>query len=190
MDYQSDILKAAQAVDPDNPHNLVARMVAHADAGSAAQCEARNEANDRRTRQMAQLRASNESFNECVVSLRLALDFGVARGWTLTQKDFGLRTLAEGKMHGGGQRLSFLGRDKNPDVGRFFRQFDHSYFYRRKGKAAAIAPHLYALDQHEPECRELAQRFGLTFEVPDFPTWWDPGPAGTTLVVYIGPAGS
>jgi hypothetical protein len=115
---------------------------------------------------------------------RLAVDFGASRGWTLTTKDFGLRTLAEGKQHDFGHRYTMFRRDLNPSAGEFHDQFDHPYHYRRQRKAAAIAAHLYNYPANKAECEKLAAHYGLDFEVPDFASWWNPG--GTTLVVYIG----
>jgi hypothetical protein len=117
---------------------------------------------------------------------RMAIDFGAARGWTLSRTTFGLRTLAEGKQHDGGQRYMIDGHNRNPEIGMFHTCFDHPYFYRRHRKAAAVAAHLYGMPNCRRECETLAATFGLLFEVPDFPSWWNPG--ATTLVVYVGPA--
>jgi hypothetical protein len=67
--------------------------------------------------------------------------------------------------------------------------FDHPYWYRRRGKAAALVAHLYCLPNagNQERCEAIASRFGCLFETPDFPSWWNPG--GTVLVAYVGPAG-
>jgi len=77
------------------------------------------------------------------IERRLAIDFGAARGWTLSPSSFGLRTLAEGKQHGRWQRFTASYDRTNPGALMFFDQFDHPYYYRRDRKAAAIAAHLY-----------------------------------------------
>jgi len=62
--------------------------------------------------------------------------------------------------------------------------------YRCGGQAAAIAAHLYDFPRYHDDCVALAQQYGLTFELPDYPSWWNPGrPGGTVLVLYTGPAG-
>ena len=130
--------------------------------------------------------AQRESALEVAARLRLAIDFGAIHGWTLTTKPFGLRTLGEGKCHDGRGQHDVLGR--NPRTGQFHSQFDHPYYYRRHRQTAAIAAHLYSYDAcKKAECKKIAARFGLEFEEPDFPSWWNPG--GTILVVYIGPGG-
>jgi hypothetical protein len=94
----------------------------------------------------------------------------------------------EGKQHDGGMRFSMNGRHRNPEAGDFHDNLDHPFFYRRNRKAAAIAAHLYNFPANRAACEKLALSFGLTFEVPDFPSWHYPN--GTKLVVYIGPAGA
>jgi hypothetical protein len=115
---------------------------------------------------------------------RLATDFGAARGWRLSDARFTLRVIAEGKQHDGGRLFD---RYRNPNAGDFHDNFDHPYYYRNNRRAAAIAAHLYNYPGNRLACERLAGAFGLRFEVPDFPSWWNPG--STTLVVYVGPAG-
>jgi hypothetical protein len=114
---------------------------------------------------------------------RLAIDFGEVRGWKLTDRQFDLMTLSRGKQHSGARDYS--GRHQ---PGHHHSSFDHPYFYKRDRKAAAIVAHLYGWpsDTCRAECAEIADRYGLKIETPDFPSWWYPG--GTTLVVYTGPA--
>lgn len=66
---------------------------------------------------------------------------------------------------------------------------DHAYCVKRGRYAAAIAAHLYEGEfaAHRARCEALAARYGLTLEVPDYPSWYYPG--ATRFVLYIGPAG-
>jgi hypothetical protein len=68
---------------------------------------------------------------------RLELDFGAAHGWRLLASTFGLVTLARGKRHSGGRRYD--ADDGNGHwSGGLHASFDHPYYYRRDGEAAAI----------------------------------------------------
>lgn len=114
----------------------------------------------------------------------LAQQFGTEHGWTLSPSDFSLCMLAEGSPQ---PRRSI--EDTDVDASRFD-DLDHPYFYRRFRRPAAIAAHLYDLsDYRRARCEALAERFDLDLLVPDFPSWWNPQKNGTTLVVYVGPAG-
>lgn len=108
-----------------------------------------------------------------------AIDFGASRGWSLSQKQFDLIALAEGKQHQGARPLDM-------SLSMLHQCFDHPYFYRRNRKAAAIVAHLYGWPKVRPECEKAAAMYGLTLNVPDLPSWWYDG---TTIVAYIGPAG-
>jgi hypothetical protein len=115
----------------------------------------------------------------------LACRFGLERGWVFSHTSFGLVTLQRGKRHSGG-------RSDDEGNGYFGGEisslFDHPYWYRRDGKAAALTAHLYDLgNEKRRRCEEVAAHFGCVFETPDFPSWWNPG--GTVLVAYVGPAG-
>jgi hypothetical protein len=113
----------------------------------------------------------------------LARRFGAERGWTLSSSAFSLRTLSRGKRHGGRYILNGDGFFE----GSIADCFDHPYWFRHDGAAAAIAAHLYGFPHNKADCEAVAAEYGLRFETPDFPSWWYPG--GTTLVVYVGPAG-
>jgi hypothetical protein len=107
---------------------------------------------------------------------RLALDFGAARGWRLSDSDFGIDALSRGGVSGGS--------DWCREPPRPF--FDHSWFYRVGRRTAAIATHPYHVN--EVECRAFAASRGLTVEFPaDYPSWYYPG--HSKLAVYIGPVG-
>jgi hypothetical protein len=126
---------------------------------------------------------------ELAMQHRLACRFGAERGWTLSRTTFGLVTLQRGKRHSGSRYAEEGDGFFRGDIACFF---DHPYWYRREGKAAAIIAHLYRGewdDDDRKPCEALAGPLGLVFEVPDFPSWWNPGRGGTTLVAYIGPAG-
>jgi hypothetical protein len=116
---------------------------------------------------------------------QLELEFGAAHGWKLSATTFGLVTLALGKRHGGSRSYD---EDQGNGYwrGDLHASFDHPYYYRRDGKAAAIVAHLYGWPKVRAGCEATAAHYGLSFEVPDFPSWWNPG--GTKLVVYRGPA--
>ena len=120
--------------------------------------------------------------------LRLALDFGAARGWYLAQGwpaavvPFGMKTLAAGKV-----RPERGDRDYYGWCGSLL--LDHRYFYRTADgtkRAAAIAAFLYGRSARA-ECLACAAEHGLRFEEPDYPRWHCPNK--TTLIVFIGPAG-
>jgi hypothetical protein len=164
-----------------DPHALVTLMLQHAAAGREAE-RLWEETRDWQHR----ARAKDAFTLESAARLRLAIDFGAARGWTLAKSGFGLRTLGTGKTHAG-SRYTSLGEDADPYAGNFHDECDHAYYFRRNRKAAAIAAHLYNFPGNRAQCEALATRFGLTLETPDFPSWWNPG--GTRLVLYIGPAG-
>jgi hypothetical protein len=182
MYHRSAILRLADEFAGLDSSTVIDRMKQHETAAIEAE---RNWKASRDWR--AKDTAQREFAMERAAQLRLAIDFGAGRGWKLTNSDFGLRTLAEGKQHDGGQRYSMFGRHTNPSAGDYHYNFDHSYYYRRDRKAAAITAHLYGFPSIRAACEKLAAEFGLEFEVPDFPSWWNPG--ATTLVVYVGPAG-
>lgn len=167
-------LKQAVAAYRDTPLAEVVSMIAAEASARAADLRAR--------RRHAGL--AGEAMRLC-----LAERFGASHGWTLSQTSrFGLITLGRGKCRLQGQQLAdpgngwFLGEFRDLAFA-----FDHPYWYRRDGRAAAIAAHLYEFASRAADCAKLARRFGCGFETPDFPSWWFPGL--TTLVVYVGPAG-
>jgi hypothetical protein len=179
------ILKLADQFIGLEPDTIIARMKQHSDTGSKSY---RGWEASRLARDLADAR--REFALERAAQVRLAIDFGASRGWRWSQIVFGLRTLAEGKQHASGQ-LYCSSRDKYPSANDFHAQFDHPYYYRRERKAAAIAAHLYNPPFYEKikaECEAVAKRFRLTFEVPDFPNWWNPSPSlgGTILVISTG----
>jgi hypothetical protein len=132
--------------------------------------------------------AQREFALEGAAQYRLAADFGAARGWQLTDAEFTLRTMAEGKQHDGRRCWRTFDRcGSNPNAGDFHDNFDHPYYYRNNRKAAAIAAHLYNYPVNRSACERIATTFGFQLQMPDFPSWWNPG--ATTLVVYVGPAG-
>jgi hypothetical protein len=113
----------------------------------------------------------------------MALLFGDSRRWHLTEMRFGLFSLARGQdCDGIGDE--WLG--KYGFEGEILDCFDHPYWYRRKGRPAAIVAHLYHGERLRPRCAAIARSLELRFETPDFPSWWAPG--RTTLVTFIGPA--
>jgi hypothetical protein len=120
---------------------------------------------------------------ERVVACRMALDFIEPRGWVLAQRGFDLKTLASGKYYTTGG-----GCDRIP--GSYHTELDHAYLFRVvNGRAAAVGANLYGWESEDvvKRCHALAERYGLTLEVPDYPSWYYPERA--KLVVYIGPAG-
>jgi hypothetical protein len=181
--YDHDaILRLISQFDSLDPNAIAERIKQHAAAALKAQKEWGV------SRDARQLEASRrESAMERAAQLRLATDFGAARGWRLSDAAFGLRTLGEGKQHAGGMRCSMFSRHSNPGAGEFHDNFDHPYYHRRNRKAAAIAAHLYNYPANRAACEKIADHYGLQFEVPDFPSWCYPN--GTKLVVYIGPEG-
>jgi hypothetical protein len=149
------------------------------DEHAARQADMQREANKLR------FAMQNTIARQKAMERRLAIDFGAARGWTLSPSSFGFTTLALGKQHAGGRRSD---EGNGWFSGEISSCFDHPYWYRCSRKAAAIAAHLYGMPGCLKQCETVAARFGLTFEVPDFPSWWNPG--GTTLVLYVGPVGA
>lgn len=106
---------------------------------------------------------------------RLATEFGAERGWKLAKKRFGLIALKRGTTY------SLIRSDADALADQLPHDFfDHPYFYRREGKAAAIAAHLYHFDQQAVAA--FASENGLAWETPNFPSWWYPG--ATRLVVF------
>jgi hypothetical protein len=119
---------------------------------------------------------------ECsIVSRAMLLLFCKQRGWTLSKRDFGLRTLGRGGCWDG-----MLFWDQREDT---HATLDHAEWFRRDRKVAAITAHLYGWPRVRRKCEDLARRYSVRLEVPDFPSWHFPVPNGTTLVVYAGPAG-
>ena len=118
-----------------------------------------------------------------------AIEFGKTKGWSLSKSVFDFKVLSEGKIHCG-SRDSFGDGTINPSyhsgISNLNRLVDHAYYYRKNKRAVAIAAHLYDYPNVEKECRILACRFNLIFDVPDYVSWWNPGL--TTLVLYVGPA--
>jgi hypothetical protein len=106
------------------------------------------------------------------IERRLAIDYSAARGWTLSATSFGLGTLALGKQHAGSRPSDEGNGWFRGDISNCF---DHPYWYRCNRKAAAIAAHLYGMPTCRCQCETVAARFGLIFEIPDFPSWWNPG---------------
>jgi hypothetical protein len=111
---------------------------------------------------------------------RLAFVFGEMHGWRLSPSPFGLVTLARGKTHSGRRGVD---EGRGWWSGTIARAFDHAQWYRRDRKAAAITAHLYEVSSEEQAyCRSVAAAYDLSFDMPDFPSWWNPG--ATTLVMY------
>jgi hypothetical protein len=167
-----------RGIDPANlvamisdQDNIIAEMKG---ALNAPQRDA--DATQQRRLQQKQRAARHRQY---VIERRLALDFGTARGWTLSPSPFGLITLGRGKQHAGGRRDDEGNGYFRGDIAHCF---DHPFWYRRGRNVAAIATHLYAWPHVRPQCQMVANRFGLAVEAPDFPSWYSPG--GTTLVVY------
>jgi hypothetical protein len=186
-DYWREIGRAAEEFSNLDPSTL-AQMIKE-EENTIAEAERAKEAHRQHgnIQWHQELRKARRAIaRQAALQRRLAVDFGATRGLTLSRSTFGLRTLAQGKQHDGGQRFMLDGRRRNPDTGLFHTQFDHPYFYRRDRKAAAIAAHLYGMPNCREQCLALAADFSLSFEIPDFPSWWNPG--GTTLVLYLGPA--
>jgi hypothetical protein len=148
------------------------------DEHAARQAGMRREANKLR------FAMQNAIARQKAMERRLAIDFGAARGWTLSPSSFGLNTLSLGKQHAGGRHSDEGNGWFRGDIANCF---DHPCWYRCNRKAAAIVAHLYGMPSCRNQCEAVAARFGLIFEVPDFPSWWNPG--STTLVIYVGPAG-
>jgi hypothetical protein len=123
--------------------------------------------------------ARHERDQQRIASCRLALDFVEPRGWTISERRFGLRCLARGGVHDGSD-TSALCRHQ---------LVDHAYCFRRGRYAAAIAAHLYegAYQAQRADCKALADGCELTLEIPDYPSWYYPG--ATRFVLYTGPAG-
>lgn len=119
-----------------------------------------------------------------IIMRRLAVEFGRRHGWQLSDSAFAILTLRLGKARAGQYRRNC---DETIPGGHDGRLMDHPYYYRKDGKAAAVAAHLYDWPTIADDCRVYAEQRGLTLLVPDFPSWWFPG--STTLVVYVGPAG-
>jgi hypothetical protein len=114
--------------------------------------------------------------------LHLAQTFSEARRWRPAKAGFDLPTLARG-----GTSTDWMTALQNSPVMVTRAVLDHPYYFKRNRKAAAIAAHLYNYPDCKEQCISVARAFDVTFEAPDFPSWWFPG--GTTLVLYIGPAG-
>lgn len=103
----------------------------------------------------------------------LAIEFGHRRGWKLSPRVFSPYCLERR-----GRRDSFTVRCYScwpSDIA------DHPFAYRADGRAAAVAAHVYDLD--EAQARAWAGRQRLAVEFPtDFPSWWFPG--WTRLVLF------
>jgi hypothetical protein len=115
------------------------------------------------------------------VQLAAALKFGIERGWTLTKSEFSLKMLARGSTETGGSWCDAQW-DRGGWRGDLHAVFDHAYYYRRDRRAAAIVAHLYNWPDVRAQCEAVAAHYGLTFEAPDYPSWWNLH--GTKLVVY------
>jgi hypothetical protein len=118
----------------------------------------------------------------------LAEAFGRQRGWSLSTRPFSLKTLSLGRRHGGSRSYS-LEEGNGYFSGLISSLFDHPYWYRRDGKAAAIVAHLYGWPSQKAGAETLARQTGLRVEAFEGESWWNPGTGGTTLIAYIGPAG-
>lgn len=106
---------------------------------------------------------------------RLATEFGAGHGWALAKKRFGLIALKRGTTY------SLIRSDADALADQLPHDFfDHPYFYRTGGKAVAIAAHLYGFDPQA--LAAFATENGLSWETPDFPSWWYPG--ATRIVVF------
>jgi hypothetical protein len=102
---------------------------------------------------------------------KIAKLFGKSRGWKLTDRDFGWRTLACRSPR------RCLEWERPPGC-------DHDWFYNLNGRAIAIATHPYDLDREE--CEAFARKFHLGFELPDWPSWHLPG--RTIFALWTAPA--
>jgi hypothetical protein len=105
----------------------------------------------------------------------LAAEYGRRRGWRRTRRDFGVKTLAAGKV------INTSGWFK--DHGLYDSTFiDHPYCYRdERRRAVATVAHLYGLKKDATI--NYATQHGLVAEFPkDFLSWYFPGE--TDLVVY------
>ncbi len=106
---------------------------------------------------------------------RLAFEFGEKYGWTLSEKRFGVLALKRGSVFSMIRDDADVSDDHLPHE-----LFDHPYFYRRAKHAVAIVAHPYHLDQDAVAA--FAKKHDLSWETPEFPSWWYPG--ATTLVVF------
>lgn len=115
---------------------------------------------------------------------RLAIDFGVSRGWKLG-KPFQPRTLARGRVLDHPDDISAESDLDHHD------QLDHPHHYRdpRTRRAVGIVAHLYDMTEAKKLCCQAAAlSIGLRAEFPtDWPSWHCPG--YTTMVVYTRGAG-
>lgn len=106
----------------------------------------------------------------------IAIDFGERYGWRLSSKEFGPKVLARGGVS------SWEYEELRIDY------FDHPFFYRKRGRAVALAAHLYAPIEINDNLVEWAAKLGLTVWFPeDFPSWHFHG--HTRLVVYVAKEG-
>src|SRR6516165_7141315 len=119
------IRKLAEELAGLDPTLVVERIKQHEAAAQEAQRKWQA-TRDRQCRASAQ----REFALEGAAQYRLASDFGAARGWQLTDAEFTLRTMAEGKQHDGGRRYRTFDRCNNPNAGDFHDNFDHPYYYR------------------------------------------------------------
>ena len=178
--YRKETIEAARKLPDQAPFAFADRITQHRlNAYDARKAYEASNADWRKRdwRLLSALRREREL--ERVFACRLALDFAESRGWTLSRSDFVLAALARGGVHGGYLPYPY---DHHTTM-------DHSYYFRRNRRAAAIAAHLYegAFLANRARCEALAAALGLTLELPDYPSWYYPG--ATTLVLYVGPAG-
>lgn len=118
---------------------------------------------------------SEAALRRVAAKRRLATEFGTECGWTLAKKRFGLIALKRGTTYSLIRSDTDVLADQLPHD-----FFDHAYFYRRGGKAVAVAAHLYRFNPQSISA--FASENGLSWETPDFPSWWYPG--ATRLVVF------
>jgi hypothetical protein len=161
--YRRHLDKMAAALDGKSQTELVEIILREMDEAADAW-----RANENR-------KAESATDRKRAAQHRLASDFGAARGWRISNSDFGITALSRGGVRGGKDWWCAPPRPV----------FDHSWFYRVGRRAAAIATHPYVVD--EAACREYAAAIGLTVEFPDYPSWWFPG--HTVFALYIGPVG-
>ena len=112
---------------------------------------------------------------------RLAEEFAASRGWNLSDRPFGLIALKRGTLYSHIGSPADVLADELPHA-----LFDHKGFFRTKKRAIGVAAHLYRVDV--PTIEAFVKEYGLKAETPYFPSWWWPGV--TTLVVYVGDAGT
>lgn len=185
--FDKETIDAARLLPVQPPEALAEQVLRHQRAHSAANRVAHDEFSavpweSRRTMPAywrARADARHERDQQRIASCRLALDFVEPRGWTISERRFGVQCLARGGVHDGKDMSALLRHEI----------LDHAYCFKRDRYAAAIAAHLYegAFAEHRARCEALAARYGLALEIPDYPSWYYPG--ATRFVLYIGPVG-